>query len=150
MVAISILLELVRWHSASRGMETGSARTRRSVNWAIQELSEFQKDRRITKLPDLLSYTAYVLFFPSLFAGPAFDYREFERWLDCTMFDVDVPDVKRGGTKKKRKIPKSSIPATRKAVQGIAWILVFTWLSSQYPSELYTGDEFTEYSLLRR
>lgn len=150
MAALSILLELIRWHLASRSMKPDSNYRLQSINGTTQELSEFQKDRRITKLPNLLSYTAYVLFFPSLFAGPAFDYREFERWLDCTMFDVDVPDVKRGGTKKKRKIPKSSVPATRKALEGLAWILVFTWFSSQYPSELYTGDQFTEYSLLRR
>ncbi|TGZ81040.1 MBOAT-domain-containing protein [Ascodesmis nigricans] len=116
----------------------------------IQELNDFQKDRRIEKLPNLLNYTAYVFFFPSLFAGPAFDYREFERWLDCSMFNMEVPDVKRGGMKKKRKIPKSSVPATYKAVEGIVWILAFTWLSAKYPAELYTGDEFTKYGMLRR
>lgn len=113
-------------------------------------MSDFQKDRRLTKLPQVLDYAAYVLFFPSLFAGPAFDYREYERWLDCSIFDVTVKDAKHGGTKKKRKIPKSSGPATKKAIFGLLWVLAFTKLSSMYPNELYTGDSFLQYGIARR
>jgi len=116
----------------------------------VDELSEFQKDRRIPKMPNLLDYTAYVMFFPSLFAGPAFDFREYQRWLDCSMFDIVIPDTKRGGTKRRRKIPKSHVPATWKALTGLGWIFAFTKMSSIYTPEFVLGDEFTNYSLLGR
>ncbi|KAI5820052.1 MBOAT, membrane-bound O-acyltransferase family-domain-containing protein [Pyronema omphalodes] len=115
-----------------------------------EELSEFQKDRKISALPNLLDYAAYVLFFPSLFAGPAFDFREYQRWLDCSMFDVQVPDNKSGGTKRKRKIPKSHIPATKKAITGLFWIFVFMKLSGMYTMEFMLSNEMLNYSFLRR
>ena len=90
------------------------------------------------------------MFFPSVFAGPAFDFREYQRWIDCTMFDVITPDVKRGGTKRKRKIPKSLVPATKKALAGIAWILLFVKLGSVYHTDFMLSDVFTEYSFTRR
>lgn len=102
------------------------------------------------KLPNILDYAAYVLFFPSLFAGPAFDFREYQRWIDCTMFDVVVPDERHGGTKRKRRIPKSHIPATKKALTGLFWILVFLKLSAIYTTEFMLSDEAVEYSFFRR
>jgi len=90
------------------------------------------------------------LFFPSLFAGPAFDFREYQRWIDCTMFDVVAPDTKRGGTKRKRKIPKSHVPATWKAVFGILWIVAFVKLGAIYTTEFMLSDEAMTYSFLRR
>ncbi|KAF8245090.1 MBOAT-domain-containing protein [Wilcoxina mikolae CBS 423.85] len=125
--------------------------------WSIHDgrlpddgLSEFQRDRKIVKLPNVLDYAAYVLFFPSLFAGPAFDFREYQRWIDCTMFDVVVPDSKHGGTKRKRRIPKSHIPATWKAVTGLFWILIFLKLSAIYTTEFMLSDKAMEYSFFRR
>ena len=116
----------------------------------VKGLSDFQRDRKLEKLPGILDYTAYVLFFPSLFAGPAFDFREYQRWIDCTMFDVVVPDAKRGGTKRKRRIPKSHIPATKKAITGLFWILVFLKLSGVYTTEFMLSDEARNYSIFRR
>ncbi|KAI5803186.1 MBOAT, membrane-bound O-acyltransferase family-domain-containing protein [Geopyxis carbonaria] len=113
-------------------------------------LSDFQKDRRLTKLPPLLDYTAYVLYFPALFAGPSFDFREFERWLDCSMFDVVIPDSKSGGTKRKRKIPKTNGAALWKGATGLGWILVFTKLSTIYSAEFALSDTYMEYSFARR
>lgn len=66
------------------------------------------------------------------------------------MFDVVTPDVKRGGTKRKRKIPRSSVPAAKKAAAGLLWLLVFAKLSSVYSTEFMLSDEFTTYSFSRR
>ncbi|RPB16037.1 MBOAT-domain-containing protein [Morchella conica CCBAS932] len=114
------------------------------------ELSEFQQDRALPEMPSLLDYAGYVLFFPSLFAGPAFDFAEYRRWIDCSMFDVVIPDTKRGGTKRKRKIPSSSIPATIKAVKGLAWIFLFLKFSSWYTTEFALSDQFLEYGIFKR
>ncbi|KAG7119963.1 Lysophospholipid acyltransferase like protein [Verticillium longisporum] len=51
-------------------------------------LSDFQKDRKLVELPPLLEYAGYVMFFPSLFGGPTFEYVEYRRWLDTSMFDL--------------------------------------------------------------
>jgi lysophospholipid acyltransferase len=66
------------------------------------------------------------------------------------MFDVQVPDNKSGGTKRKRKIPKSHIPATKKAITGLFWIFVFLKLSGMYTTEFMLSDEMTNYSFFRR
>lgn len=66
------------------------------------------------------------------------------------MFDVAAPDDKHGGTKRRRKIPKSHKPASWKALEGIAWILTYTKLSSIYSTEFMLGDKFMLYSFPRR
>ncbi|KAI1189874.1 MBOAT family protein [Nemania serpens] len=115
-------------------------------------LSDQQKDRRIIELPAFLDYAGYVLFFPSLFAGPAFDYNEYRGWIDCSMFDIpaSVDPTKKPPTRKKRKIPRSGTPATWKMVCGLLWILAFLNFSKWYsPSVLFT-DRFVTYSFIRR
>src|SRR4029434_4201926 len=50
------------------------------------DLSDFQKDCRLTEVPNLLDYAGFVFFFPSLLVGPAFDFAESLRWCADTMF----------------------------------------------------------------
>ncbi|KAI1354570.1 membrane-bound O-acyltransferase domain-containing protein 1 [Xylaria sp. FL0043] len=116
------------------------------------QLSDHQKDRRILKLPGLLDYAGYVLFFPSLLAGPAFDYNEYRAWIDCSMFDVPatVDPAKKPPTRKKRKIPRSGTPATWKLVCGLLWILVFLNLGKWYSPDVLFSDRYMTYSFLRR
>lgn len=115
-------------------------------------LSDFQKERQIKDLPGILDYAGYVMFFPSLFAGPAFDYGEYRRWISTTMFelppgtDPSVAPV----TRKKRKIPRSSRPATIKALTGAAWIFAFLKFSSLYNLDLVLGHKYLQYSFPRR
>jgi lysophospholipid acyltransferase len=89
------------------------------------------------------------LYFPSLFAGPSFDFSEYRKYIDGTMFNVSVTD-KKGATKTKRKIPSSSKPATFKAIQGLVWIGLFMQLSAMYTEDFAQGPEFLKYSFLRR
>ncbi|TLS29319.1 hypothetical protein PpBr36_00530 [Pyricularia pennisetigena] len=116
------------------------------------QLSSFQRDRVIRELPSLLDYTGYVLFFPSLLIGPAFDYAEYRRWLDTSMFDVpaSTDPLKKAPTRKKRKIPRSATPAILKMLTGLAWILTFLNLSSYYYADFLTGPEYMRYSFPRR
>lgn len=116
------------------------------------QLSDFQRDRVIRELPSLLDYAGYVLFFPSLLVGPAFDYAEYRRWLDTSMFDTPaaVDPVRKAPTRKKRRIPRSATPAILTMLTGIGWTLVFVYLSSYYHADLVTGPEYMRYSFLRR
>ncbi|KAI0840486.1 MBOAT family protein [Hypoxylon sp. FL0890] len=116
------------------------------------QLSDFQKSRRILELPGLLDYAGYVLFFPSLMAGPAFDYNEYRGWIDCSMFDVPatVDPAKKPPTRKKRKIPRSGTPAMLKLASGGIWIWLFLNLSKYYSHQVLLDDSYMNYGFLRR
>lgn len=115
-------------------------------------LSDFQKDRAIRDLPGLLDYAGYILFFPSLFAGPAFDYAEYRRWIDTTMFEVpsDVDPSKKPPVRKRRKIPRSGSPAASKAMTGLLWIALFVLLSTKYGHEQLLQKSYVQHALWRR
>ncbi|KAI0883473.1 MBOAT family protein [Annulohypoxylon maeteangense] len=116
------------------------------------QLSDFQKSRRILKLPSLLDYAGYVLFFPSLLTGPAFDYNEYRGWLDCTMFDVPatIDPAKKPPTRKKRKIPRSATPAMWKLASGCIWVYLFLNLIKYYSHEVLLDDKFMSLGFVRR
>ncbi|KAK1751651.1 MBOAT, membrane-bound O-acyltransferase family-domain-containing protein [Echria macrotheca] len=116
------------------------------------ELSDFQKDRRLTELPNLLDYAGYVFFFPSLLVGPAFDFVEYRRWLDCSMFDVPVAvdPAKKPPTRRKRKIPRSGTPAMRKLIMGLAWLGLYVKLSGPYDPNVLLSDKYAGYDFLKR
>ncbi|KAF3925097.1 hypothetical protein AA313_de0209372 [Arthrobotrys entomopaga] len=113
------------------------------------ELTPVQQDRAIREMPSILDYAGYVLFFPSVMVGPAFDYSEYKKWLDLSMFDVEVTD-KKGTVRKKRRIPRSGRMATRKAITGLIWIGLFVKASSMFTVEFALSDEFLNYSILPR
>ena len=117
-----------------------------------EQLADFQKARAITKLPGLLDYAGYVMFFPSLWAGPSFDYADYARWLDTTMFDLPPGSdpTKAPKTRAKRRIPRSGTTATIKAFIGLFWIFVFLQFNGLYNPALVLGDEFMTYNFIRR
>ncbi|KAI1322823.1 MBOAT family protein [Xylariaceae sp. FL0255] len=116
------------------------------------QLSDHQKHRRIVELPSFLDYAGYVLFFPSLFAGPAFDYNEYRGWIDCSMFNVptNVDPVKKPPTRKKRKIPRSATPAMWKMASGLLWIFAFLQLGGRFGTDVLLSDQYLTYGFLRR
>lgn len=116
------------------------------------EIADFQKTRAIKSLPNLLDYFGYVFFFPSLFAGPAFDYADYKRYITTTMFELPpgVDPSKAPPTRKKRKIPRSGTPAAIKAAIGLSWILVFLLASAHYYPDYLLSPEYMQHGLLRR
>lgn len=118
----------------------------------MSDLSDFQKDRRLTELPSLLDYIGYVFFFPSLLIGPAFDFVEYRRWLDTTMFEVPttVDPAKKPPTRRKRKIPRSGTPATLKLIAGLIWTISFLKLSAYFYPEVLLEDKYLSYGFLKR
>ena len=116
------------------------------------ELSDMQKDRMLKDLPGLIDFAGYVLFFPALLVGPAFDYAEYRRWLDTTMFDLpaQVDPSKKPPVRRKRKIPRSGTPAAWKAASGIVWIGLFVYLSNYFHFTELTKSTFLKLGFLRR
>ncbi|ROT40163.1 membrane-bound O-acyltransferase domain-containing protein [Sodiomyces alkalinus F11] len=115
-------------------------------------LSDFQKDRRLRELPSLLDYAGWVLFFPALFAGPAFDFAEYRKWLDTSMFELppNIEASKKPPVRRKGKTPRSGTPAFWKALSGLMWIGLFVPMSARYDVVRLFEPSFAEGGFLRR
>ncbi|KAI9653843.1 MAG: lysophospholipid acyltransferase [Bathelium mastoideum] len=116
------------------------------------ELSEYQKERALRKLPSILDYLSFVFFFPSLMVGPAFDFVDYRRWIETSMFDLPegFDKSKAPPTRGKRRIPRSGTPAMWKAAQGSAWILIYLQLSSLYVPGFFLSSKYMTYGFVRR
>ncbi|PPJ50442.1 hypothetical protein CBER1_05574 [Cercospora berteroae] len=117
-----------------------------------EDLNDVQKERAIRKLPGLLDYAGFVAFFPSIMIGPAFDYADYESWLNTTMFRLPpgTDPAKAPATRKKRKIPRSATPAMFKLVTGLLWTLGFLQLSAYFYPELLLSDEYAKMNIFKR
>lgn len=117
-------------------------------------LTDLQRQKALWEMPNLLEYAGYVMFFPSLFAGPAFDYVDYKRWINMTMFEIPGPEgiksTVQSHSKKKNKIPRNFIPAASKALSGIFWIALFSKLSTFYYTDFLLGHKYATYGFLRR
>ncbi|KAL9080461.1 MAG: hypothetical protein Q9157_000775 [Trypethelium eluteriae] len=116
------------------------------------QLSDYQRDRALRKLPSVLDYTSFVFFFPSLLVGPAFDFIDYRRWIETSMFDLPegFDKSKAPPTRGKRRIPRSGTPAMWKAAQGLVWILVYLQIGALYTPEFYLSGDYMKYGFLRR
>lgn len=76
-------------------------------------MTDSQKDRAIYQMPEFLDYAGYVFFFPSVWTGPAFDYVDYKRWLQTTMFEIPEGS-KAPPTHANRRIPRSAPLPPRK------------------------------------
>ncbi|PSN59818.1 membrane-bound O-acyltransferase domain-containing protein 5 [Corynespora cassiicola Philippines] len=116
------------------------------------ELTDFQREHAVRTLPSLVDYFGWVFFFPSLMAGPAFDYCDYSNYITTTMFTLPpgTDPSKAPPTRKKRKIPRSGTPATIKAIYGTVWIFLFLKFSSWYNTAVVLGDGFIAYGFVRR
>ena len=119
-------------------------------------LTDQQKDRAITKMPGFLDFAGYVLFFPAFFAGPAFDYVDYRRWVTTAMFDdipatnSKVPPSQQVRIHPDRKIPRSGRPAAWKCAEGLLWIGLFLQVGAKYNTDLMTSPKYMTYSLPSR
>jgi lysophospholipid acyltransferase len=116
------------------------------------ELNDYQRERALKRLPDPLDFAAYVAFFPSLMAGPAFDYADYRRWLETSMFDLPpgTDPAKAPPTRKQRKIPRSGTPAMIKMATGLAWVLAFLVGSGHFSADTFLTDKYKSMSIPTR
>lgn len=116
------------------------------------ELNDYQRERALKELPNPLDFAAYVAFFPSLMAGPAFDYADYRRWLETTMFDLPpgTDPAKAPPTRKQRRIPRSGTPAMMKMATGIAWILAFLVGSGYFSPDTFLTEKYKQLNVPSR
>jgi lysophospholipid acyltransferase len=112
-------------------------------------LSAFQKDRAVRDLPTILDFAGYVLFFPTLLTGPGFDFAEYRRWIDMTMFSQSSTSSYHD-TSRVPTIPSALLQATSKALQSTLWLLVSIKLSALTPSSTLLSASFPDHSFIYR
>ena len=105
------------------------------------ELNVYQRSRAILHHPALISYLGYVFFYASLVTGPSFDYADYEKFILTDLFN-DVPESRKPGRGRKRKIPKSGRIALKKVLQGFVWIGLFVYLTPRITVEQSLSDDF--------
>lgn len=117
-----------------------------------QGLTEHQRSTRLLELPSLLDYLGFVFFFPALMGGPMFEFADYRRFLDTTMFDLppNLEASKKPPVRKKRKVPRSGTPSAWKAASGLMWIGLFVPMSGWYDASILTGPSFMNFGFLRR
>ena len=116
------------------------------------QLTDMQKERAIRQMPGFLDFAGYVLFFPGLLAGPAFDYVDYSNFITTKMFELPpgTDPALAPPTRKKRKIPRSGRIASWKLMTGLAWVLVFLQMNNYYYSSYFLTDEYMRYNFFRR
>lgn len=128
-----------------------------SFGWNVHDgklpnasLSEYNKILAIKQHPNLLPYLGFVFFYASLLTGPAFQYNDYDRFIKSVLFD-DVPESRRPGTTRKRRIPHSGVPSLLKALQGFFWAFLFSQ-SPKYVSVEYlmSGELLRNHSFVYR
>nr|POE56521.1 lysophospholipid acyltransferase [Quercus suber] len=117
-----------------------------------EEINDAQKERALTKLPHPVDYAGFVAFFPSIMVGPAFDFVDYYRWLNTSMFDLPegTDPLKAPPTRKKRRIPRSGTPAMIKMAKGLAWILLFLQMAKYHGPEVMLSDRCKNMGFLWR
>ncbi|KAF9431185.1 lysophospholipid acyltransferase [Entomortierella beljakovae] len=51
-----------------------------------KDLSRNQQEHAVKDFPSLLHYLSYIFFFPAILVGPAFEYMDYIRFIECTQF----------------------------------------------------------------
>ncbi|CCG25947.1 Ale1 protein [Candida orthopsilosis Co 90-125] len=119
-----------------------------AFGWSIHDgkqpsdsLSNYNRTRAIHEHPNLLPFIGYVFFYASLLTGPAFDYVDYDHFIHSTLFD-DVPEDKRPGKKRKRRIPRSGRQALKKLLQGLFWAFLLFEVPKLVNTEFVFSKEF--------
>ena len=123
------------------------------------DLSEYRKRRALHKLPTLLDFAGYVVspgkillqlcaneyqtFFPSLLAGPTFDFHMYARWLNNSDSNAEW-DWGTFETIERRRA------ASWKMFQGILWLFASHFCSKYCNSSSILTDQFFRSDLLRK
>ncbi|ORY75100.1 MBOAT, membrane-bound O-acyltransferase family-domain-containing protein [Protomyces lactucae-debilis] len=115
-----------------------------------KDLADFQKENALTHLPALDAYLAWVFFFPAMLIGPAFEFAQYEKWLSLQLFEPPAQIKAAPRFRKGRKIPRSGRPALRRALEGLFWLGVFSWLSTRFSVQDVLSDRFGRTSWLYR
>ncbi|KAK4056260.1 Lysophospholipid acyltransferase [Microbotryomycetes sp. JL221] len=94
------------------------------------ELDATQRSTKISKIPGIIPFLGYTLFFPSVLAGPSFSYAAYDAWTSHALFKKESE-----ADKSLPKTSRSMIPAGRRRkamkrmITGLAYLAVYSLYS---------------------
>ncbi|GAA5924596.1 lysophospholipid acyltransferase [Sporobolomyces koalae] len=96
---------------------------------ALDKLDKTQQSSRIEKVPGLLPFLGYCMFFPSILAGPSYTYRSYDEFTSKRLFLKET-----AASSVPNKITSNDIPAgrKRKAAKRFITALIFLGVYSTY------------------
>jgi len=111
------------------------------ADWENRDnLDKSVADKAIEKFPDLISYLSYNFYFPALLAGPTFDYKDYDEFLQ------DYPSANE---------PVETRPNIVAVIYNFFMILISFAVFSQtdkYPRELvmHSSDKFSQMTFVQK
>ncbi|GAA5952711.1 hypothetical protein JCM21900_000412 [Sporobolomyces salmonicolor] len=104
----------------------------------VEELDKTQQGSRIEKIPGLVEFLGYCMFFPSILVGPSFTFRSYTSFTTHALFAKEQPS---GSTEipsgRKRK-------AAKRLVTGIIFLGIFSVYGYQYGMERLLESKFVK------
>lgn len=106
----------------------------------------------LLRMPSIRNYIGYVFFFPTIMIGPSFDYVEYRRWLDLSIFDV--PTEAQGSRylrrRRRHRAYRSGRISCITAAKGLCWMGLFAVLSQNFSTDTVVkyGPEFSSRSFV--
>eukprot|EP01029_Cantina_marsupialis_P006033 TRINITY_DN165661_c0_g2_i1.p1 TRINITY_DN165661_c0_g2~~TRINITY_DN165661_c0_g2_i1.p1 ORF type:complete len:426 (-),score=71.29 TRINITY_DN165661_c0_g2_i1:157-1434(-) len=117
-----------------------------SFAWNIKDGMEYEKVKdepfskgALKEMPSLLEFMSWVMFFPSFFVGPAFEYIEYKKWFTGK-------NLSQHKDYKKRCIKHGSVCF----VSGFIILVIYLVGTAKFPMEFLVTDEFVKYGFWKR
>lgn len=89
-------------------------------------LNTHQRDKIITEFPNILEFLSYILFYNTLFSGPAFEYKIYIKWLKSDNKDI-----------------KAKNPYLYKFGKGVFFLVVFFKMTEWFPVDQLLSNNFS-------
>ena len=92
-----------------------------------------QKDRRIQRLPNILSYFSYIYFFAGALIGPSYDFTEYRDFIHMRKIYASIPST--------------LAQSTKTFLKSWIFMVLIVLCSKHFPLDLCGMNEFGDYSL---
>ncbi|KAG9307022.1 hypothetical protein G9A89_003073 [Geosiphon pyriformis] len=145
----------------------------------IQDLTPYQKRKRIIKIPPILEFLGYMFFFGGVLVGPAFEFRDYNDFTTMESFKITdqkihrtkliskhnlerdysnnfnlvnhtKDDPKANEDEKQYFVSDSFYPAMQKLAIGLFWLLLEATLAKYFPFEWTLSEEYKHSPFLYR
>ncbi|KAL1921897.1 uncharacterized protein VTP21DRAFT_10539 [Calcarisporiella thermophila] len=115
-------------------------------NQPAEKLEDFQRDKRITRFPNLIEYFGWIFFYGGFHVGPAVEYSDYDNFIHRTIFPPTDPK-----TGQKRDVSREgTLPALLTLAQSIFFIIVLVTIMPLFPMETMVTDQFLKWPLWYR
>ncbi|KAJ3485015.1 hypothetical protein NLI96_g5245 [Meripilus lineatus] len=119
----------------------------------VEELDNWQKEKRVVQYPSLLTFLGYAFYFPGVLVGPYLEYAEYMKLVDGSLFKLtDKADAQsKSWFSGRRMVPNGrKRVAYWKMLMGLIFLGLFVVFGGNSSFSASLGGEFLKKSLLTR